>query len=152
MLVGPLREVCIDASTDDDLGSLESDFCRFRTLRLNCTNVVTLSLNVHLSASAGDQLELFLLDTRIQHLTLGPLLNDSLDDWSVALILAQQSLVTLEIHEPVTKHALEILQQQCHEVRPLEKLQGMRIIIHVSDEEVVSSLLRESLLSWQRWI
>jgi hypothetical protein len=115
MLVGCLRELCIETSTDDNLGSLELDTCWFRTLRLSCSNLVVLSLNIELPSSARDQLELFLLDARIQHLALGPLLNESLDDWSVALILAQQSLVTLEIHKPVTKQGLDILQQQCHE-------------------------------------
>jgi hypothetical protein len=33
MLVGFLRELCIDTSTDDDLGSLKSDTCWFRSLR-----------------------------------------------------------------------------------------------------------------------
>jgi hypothetical protein len=141
MLVGSLRELCIDTTTDDNLGPSKPDTCWLRTLRLNSTSLVTLSLDVQLSAWARDQLELFLLDTRIQRLTLGPLLNYSLDDWSVALILAQQSLVTLEIHKPITKQALEILQQQFHELRPLEKLQGMEFTIYVSDEGVVSSLL-----------
>jgi hypothetical protein len=141
MLVGSLRELCIETSTDENLSSLETEICWFRTLRLNCTSLATLSLDVHLSASARDQLELLLLGTRLEHLTLGSRLNDTLDDWSVAFILAQQSLITLEIHKPVTKQALEILQQQCHELRPLEKLQGMKVTIHVSDEEIVSSLL-----------
>jgi hypothetical protein len=141
MLIGSLREMCIETFTDDNQGSLKPGTCWFRTPRLSCTHLVTLSLNINLPSSARDQLQLLLLDTLIEHLTLGPLLKDTLDDWSVAMILAQQSLVTLAIHKPVTKHALEILQQQCHELRPLEKLQGMKVTVHVSDEGVVSSLL-----------
>jgi hypothetical protein len=141
MLVGSLRGLCIDTSTDDDLGSLESDTCWFRTLSLNCTNLVALSLDAQLSASARDQLELVLLGTRLGRLTLGRLLDDTLDDWGLALILAQESMITLELDRPTTETTFEVLEQQCNGLHALKKLQAMKVSIDVSHEEVFASLL-----------
>jgi hypothetical protein len=135
-----LRELCIDTSTDDDLGSLESDTCWFHTLSLNCTNLVALSLDAQFSASARDQLELVLLGTRLGRLTLSRLLDDTLDDWGLALILAQESMITLELDRPTTETTFEVLEQQCNGLHALKKLQAMKVSIDVSHEEVFASL------------
>lgn len=112
-----------------------------RPLHRICTNLTTLSLDVSLPATAANELEMVLLGTNPKHVSLGPLLYHALSDWAVACVLAQRSLVTLELFRPIPKTALDILLQQCNSLPVLDKLQTLRVDIHESHEEVTVSLL-----------
>jgi hypothetical protein len=140
LLVPSLRTVYLDIGTNDDPISPESSTYLFRALRQNCSNLVTLSVNVSLSALAQGEVELFLLSTNVQHLTLGPSVDDALSDWAVALILAQRSLVTLDLSRAVTKQALAILEQQCGPLYTITKLTRLRVVVDLSEEEVLARL------------
>lgn len=102
---------------------------------------MTLSINIDLPVSAQGEIEQFLLDSTLEHLFLGPSVDNALTDRAVALILAQRSLVTLHLTRHITKQAIAILQQQRDAIRALKKLARMTVFVDASEGEVLSSLL-----------
>jgi hypothetical protein len=138
ILVPSIRELHVETSPTAHQGTIASSSCWLSTLRQNCSNLVVLSLDIYLPSAACTDLELLLLGTNLQHLTLGPLVNDALDDWGVAMALSQKSLVTLELHRAITEDTMDILRRQCGGLGALERLQALKATI---EEEAVVSLL-----------
>ncbi|KAH0021040.1 hypothetical protein KCU78_g6270, partial [Aureobasidium melanogenum] len=74
-------------------------------------------------------------------LYLGPLIDDILDDFTVALVLAQQSIKDLTINYPINLEALEMLGQQCGGLPKLNQLQYLQMRCTNHAAEVLTLLL-----------
>jgi hypothetical protein len=142
ILVPSIRELHVETSPTAHQGTIASSSCWLPTLRQNCSNLVVLSLDIYLPSAARTDLDLLLLGTNLQHLTLGPLVNDALDDRGVAMALSQKSLVTLELHRAITEDTMDILRRQCRDLGALERLQALEATVDFCEVETVVSLLR----------
>jgi hypothetical protein len=58
-------------------------------------DLTVLSLDIRLPKSVPHELKMLLIRTKLEHLTLSPLVDDVLSDWGIAFILAPQYLVSL---------------------------------------------------------
>ncbi|KAG9566328.1 hypothetical protein KCU71_g5986, partial [Aureobasidium melanogenum] len=79
--------------------------------------------NSKTTSSSSTDLGRLLLGTSLRKLYLGPLIDDILDNFTVALVLAQQSIKDLTINYPINLEALEMLGQQCGGLPKLNQLQ-----------------------------
>lgn len=112
-----------------------------RAVEHRCANLNSLELDMRLPPSAITNLSRLLLSSSLKKLYLGPLLDDVLDDFTVALALAQQSIEDLTIAYPITLEALAILDQQCCGRPILARLQYLQITSTINAGEVLSLLL-----------
>lgn len=80
-------------------------------------------------------------NTSLQYLTLRPLIEDAMDDECLALALAQQSLISLEIYRAFTQGVVDILRRECDGLQMLQKLQAIGFIVDALHEDAVVALL-----------
>ena len=113
-----------------------------RALRLDCTRLTVLSLNVPLHESDFSELNKLLLQTRVEDLTLGPLTSDALSDQSLSVLLSLQSLRSLSVDRPISKDALSLLRQQCGDSHSLRKMRALKFTVESSHEDVIEQLPR----------
>jgi hypothetical protein len=128
-------------------------------LRRNCHNLRTLAFNFHLASVARTEFNLLLLSLTLEELLLGPLVLEIIDDWTIAIILAQPVLRVLHLEAPITPNSLQILSDQCKVDSRLDNLQELTACfdIDVVDNFPVSSIIsplqsKNSLrLSFDTW-
>ncbi|KAG9698723.1 hypothetical protein KCU76_g2044, partial [Aureobasidium melanogenum] len=112
-----------------------------RSLHQTCPSLRTLLLDIRLTPAAFTDLELFFLCSSLQILRLGNLLYENFDDWTLAIILAQQTLCVLELYIPITTESLAILRDQCNGLPTLDNLQQLTATFNVSAEKAMARLL-----------
>ncbi|KAG9665374.1 hypothetical protein KCU64_g101, partial [Aureobasidium melanogenum] len=131
----------IDSAANSDIPSPAAHLPWLRAVEQRCTNLSSLELNMRLPPSAVTDLGRLLLGTSLKKLYLGPLLDEVLDDFTVALVLAQQSMEDLTINYPITMEALEILDQQCGGRPIFNHLQYLQMHCTSHAAEVLTLLL-----------
>lgn len=131
----------IDSAANSDIPSPAAHLPWLRAVEQRCTNLSSLELNMRLPPSAVTDLGRLLLGTSLKKLYLGPLLDEVLDDFTVALVLAQQSMEDLTINYPITMEALEILDQQCGGRPMFNHLQYLQMHCTSHAAEVLTLLL-----------
>lgn len=112
-----------------------------RALGQRCVTLSSLILDIKLPSSAVTDLNHLLLSTSLRKLSLGPLLDDILDDFTVALALAQPSIQDLTLGYPITLEAFKILDQQCHGLPSLFRLMYLQVTCTINAGEVLPLLL-----------
>jgi len=105
-----------------------------RTLDTGCSNLRSLTLNVELTPTQSTELDLLLLSANLEELYLGPLLCKGIDDFTVAIILAQSALRILEFRKILSLESLQILQHQTEGQTILAAMDTLIVMIkgHVS--------------------
>ncbi|KAH0365908.1 hypothetical protein KCU65_g5738, partial [Aureobasidium melanogenum] len=111
------------------------------SLHQRCPSLECLLLDLRLTPNARTDFELFLLSSSLKGLYLGDLLHETLDDWSIAIILAHQSLEMLHLCFPITTQSLDILRSQCSGPPILSNLHHLTAEFNVSAERAIASLL-----------
>ncbi|KAG9606154.1 alcohol oxidase, partial [Aureobasidium melanogenum] len=91
----------IESAPNPDIASPAAHLPWLRAVEQRCTDLSSLELNTRLPLSAITDLGRLLLGTSLKELYLGPLLDEVLDDFTVALVLAQQSMEDLTIDHPI---------------------------------------------------
>lgn len=79
-----------------------------RALHQGCLTLRKVTLDFRLAAS-GIELDMLLLSAPLQEIRLGLLLRDTINDWTIAIALAQPSLRVLELTTRITQRSLQIL-------------------------------------------
>lgn len=110
------------------------------SLHRTCPNLRSLSLDIRLTPRACTAVELFLLSSSLQKLTIGTLTSENFDDWSIATILAQTTLQVLELDCSITPESLEILREQCDGLPTLEHLQRLTVNFDMGAEKAMVPL------------
>ncbi|KAH0365909.1 hypothetical protein KCU65_g5739, partial [Aureobasidium melanogenum] len=136
-----MPDYLIDPTANYYTPSPMTDLPWLRAVEQRCANLTILELNLRLPASAITDLGRLLLSTSLKKLYFGPLLDEILDDFTVALVLAQQSIQILMIDYPITLEALKILSQQCNGRQMLKQLYHLQIHCTVDAAEVLTLLL-----------
>ncbi|KAG9856859.1 hypothetical protein KCU98_g3460, partial [Aureobasidium melanogenum] len=136
-----IPEQVFDSAANPNIPSPAAHLPWLRAVEQRCTNLSSLELNMRLPPSAVTDLGRLLLGTSLKKLYLGPLLDEVLDDLTVALVLAQQSMEDLTINYPITMEALEILDQQCGGRPMLNHLQYLQMHCTSHAAEVPTLLL-----------
>ncbi|KAH0170401.1 hypothetical protein KCU67_g2658, partial [Aureobasidium melanogenum] len=131
----------IYSAASEHIPSPEAHLPWLRAVEQRCTNLSSLELNMRLPPSAITGLGRLLLGTSLKKMYLGPLVDDVLDDFTVALVLAQQSINDLTINYPISLQALEMLGQQCGGLPMLNQLQYLQMQCTNDAAEVLTLLL-----------
>jgi hypothetical protein len=109
-------------------------------LHQSCPELRVLTLDMNLTPTAREDLELPFLSAPIEELMLGPLISSAIGDWTVATVLSQQGLRIFELDAPMTKEALQILKSQCDTTSVLHNLERLSATFDVNAEETMASL------------
>ncbi|KAG9747453.1 hypothetical protein KCU73_g7346, partial [Aureobasidium melanogenum] len=135
----------IDSAANQHIPSPEAHLPWLRAVEQRCTNLSSLELNMRLPPSAITDLGRLLVGSSLKKLYLGPSVEDNLDDVTVALVLAQQSINDLTINYPISLQALEMLGQQCGGLPMLNQLQYLQMHCTNHAAEVLTLLLSLTL-------
>jgi hypothetical protein len=110
-------------------------------LHRDCDALRVLAFDFHLAPTARTALQLLLLSATLKELFIGHLLDEVVDDWTIAIALAQPLLRILDLSSPITPDSLQILRDQCEGHLMLSKLQKITAVSGINAEQALADLL-----------